>query len=325
MALKLIFDKTKSHYTSAPWGKKGDDRWTVTIPAGYEYWSTVLTKLKSVNGGGARISEKPRRHQIGSGALEVHWWYDAFGKIRYRVRAYAKKIEGDAEPATVIKNSRTYSHYRNIGFVGSRGDDHIVVPIPSGYSFESVKLKYLDRTFGGARITSQPLQRSTGDLPFTVHWWYDPFGKVRYYLQVVAKKISAKELKIRTVTWTPRPAIAGRDVTFSVKARNTGDLTIDRVKVDAVVYAIDLDDTSLERLATQEQRTREVYNNTLTLNLRTGQEKTMSVTAAIPLTIPTPIGDLSTAGKYRLTISVRTTDNRSLDTWVNEDFRVVKR
>jgi hypothetical protein len=85
-----LLDETRSHYRTGPFGDKGDDSFTINIPPPEVYDKVQLTILEATGGGGARITEEPLVGQSGQRTLKVRWFYNAFGKIRYRITAFSK-------------------------------------------------------------------------------------------------------------------------------------------------------------------------------------------------------------------------------------------
>lgn len=324
---RTILDDSKSHYTSGPFGSKGDDSFDFNIPSGYQYKGEILTILEAHSGGGARIDQKPSVDQTGSGRIRVHWWYNGFGKIRYNINAQANEIPGNTNPPpeTIYINSNTISHYTGWPW-GSKGDEDVKVTLPEGYSFSSVQLRIVQNTSAGATIIQQPPLGSVGNLVFKVHWWYSGFGKVRCYLEVIAKRIAPYQIQVTGMTWNPNPAKAGNPVTFTVNVKNIGTSRIDNVDVKGTVYAKHLDDVSDLKLglASDKDRTQNIYNNTLNLNLQPGQSNNFNIQVNIPATFQAMGHTYSTAGTYRLTINIAIHGGISLDTIVIDDFKVIK-
>ncbi len=327
---KKILDKTKSHYTGFIIGKKGDDYFEFNIPEGYQYHKTVYKELDSTMNSHARVEKKPSVGQTGRGLIKVHWWYNAFGKIRYNIKAYAKEIPQDSvpEPATGIYYSNIYSHYT--GFLaGKKGDDYPTVQLPTGYSFKKVELIVLNSTMrSGARIEKKPMVGSTGKLTFKVHWWYNAFGKIRYRLRVTAVKEAQYQMKITSISWTPNPAIVGKDVEFNIGVKNIGTQTIEKVKAEVITYVRHLNDLSDAWLeAYEEERTQVVYetaeNNLIEVNAGPNEEKTITLTFQIPETIQaTENISFSPAGEYKVTIIIYHESGIQIGGYVIYSFRI---
>jgi len=330
MISKKILDKTKSHYTGFIVGKKGDDFFEFNIPDGYQYQKTVYKELESTMRSHARVDQKPNVGQTGRGLIKVHWWYNAFGKIRYNIKAYAEEIPQDTEPEPEMGYyySKTYSHYT--GFLaGKKGDDYPTVQLPNGYSFKKVELIVLKSTMrSGARIEEKPMVGSTGKLTFKVHWWYNAFGKIRYKLRVTAIKKAEYQLEITGVSWTPNPALAGEDVNLNIDVKNIGTKTIEKVKVEVIAYVKHLNelaDVWLE--AYEEERTQVVYEtddeDLKEINANANEEKTIPITYPIQETIEaTESLSFSPAGEYELTIIIYHESGIQIGGYTIDSFRV---
>lgn len=316
-----ILKKTKSHYSTL--GRKGNDEFDVAIPRGYQFDSAELKILEKHSGGGARFVKKPGKGQTGQGKIKVHWWYDAFGKIRYQVIANAVPIPVGAvsQPETKIIDSATKSHY---SLIGKKGDDTVQVSLPNGFSFRRVELIFLDGD--GARIEEQPPVGSSGKLAFRVHWWYDALGKVRYRLRVTAQKDAEYQMTCTGVTWTPNPAKAGNVVEFSASLTNNGSKTISDIRVVGEAYAKSMEDVPgvvLDTL-TSNQRTQKVYDETETIDLAPGGQTTLTIDVPIDKTISAQGHTVSTAGEYRITLTAYLTSGPSLCSYVIQSFKVTK-
>jgi len=327
---KKILDKIKSHYTGFIIGKKGDDYFEFNIPEGYQYHKTVYKELDSTMNSHARVEQKPSVGQTGRGLIKVHWWYNAFGKIRYNIQAFAKKIPQDTvpEPEIGIYYSSIYSHYTGF-IIGKKSDDYPTVQLPTGYSFKKVELIVLNSTMrSGARIVKKPMVGSTGKLTFKVHWWYNGFGKIRYKLRVTAEKSAQYQLRIANVSWTPNPATVGNDVDFSIDVKNIGTETIEKVKAEVITYVRHLNDLSDAWLeAYEEERTQTVYqtadDNLIEVNAGPNEEKTIAITFQIPATIEaTENISFSPAGEYRVTMIIYHESGIQIGTHVINSFRI---
>lgn len=78
------YDQTESHYTAGPIGAKGNDEHKIQVPTGCEVADVELIVVEQYSGG-CRLVAPPPQGATGSQTVVVHWWYNAFGKIRYRL------------------------------------------------------------------------------------------------------------------------------------------------------------------------------------------------------------------------------------------------
>ncbi|MFC2076856.1 hypothetical protein ACFLT7_07225 [candidate division KSB1 bacterium] len=323
-----ILDRTKSHYTGFIFGKKANDHFIFEIPADYKYEKQELTIIESTMKSGARIDQKPNTGQTGMGSIMVHWWYNAFGKIRYNIKAWAKKVSTDspAETDMLVMQSNNYSHYTGFIF-GDKGDDLIPIELPDDYSFEDVSLEIVEKTMrSGARIDQKPGKGSTGTLVFKVHWWYNLFGKIRYFLKIYAKKEVVYKLKVIDFSWEPDPAKAGQNLTVKINVKNTGALRIEELKLFGSVYAKELDEVNdtLLNWASVDQRTITVLDELAPVGIDPNETFNISRNIEV-LEEFTALGqNYSTAGIYRLFFAAYVEDNIQVATITVENFQIIK-
>lgn len=91
-----VLDQTRSHGTLSPFGTKGDDVFTIAMPAGEVFDSCVLTILGKRLNAGASITTQPSPGKTGVAQLTVHWWYDGGGQIDFRIEALSRHPEAPA-------------------------------------------------------------------------------------------------------------------------------------------------------------------------------------------------------------------------------------
>jgi hypothetical protein len=85
-----ILDHTASHSTAWPVGQRGDDSYTVDVPAGYVYaYSSSTVTRRGNTGADAYVSQQPSEGALGAQKVVVHWWYNGFGVIDYDVQSFA--------------------------------------------------------------------------------------------------------------------------------------------------------------------------------------------------------------------------------------------
>jgi len=70
--MTLLLNQTRSHGTLSPIGAKGDDRFTVAVPAGERFDTCTLTITAQRLAAGATITAKPKPGDTGNGELVVH-------------------------------------------------------------------------------------------------------------------------------------------------------------------------------------------------------------------------------------------------------------
>jgi hypothetical protein len=320
---ELILDETRSHWTSGPFGKKSDDSFDFDIPTGTQFASCEVTQIgSSAIGGGARIDEQPDAGQTGSGRIVVHWWYDAFSKIRYEVKAYAEDIPTTAppQPPTTIVDSDRKSHGPS-GVLGHRGNDTVFVQLPDGYSYERARLMIVRQRSSNAHITYEPAQGSSGMLMFQVHWWYDIGGVIEYKLEVYCQGQVEYKLDVNDISLTPSPAVAGQELDVSADVTNSGSYPIDGFMIKVTAYAEHIDGVSdwVLGMLSSDQRTQTFDIGPINTPVKPGETASILESIQIPATVTNGI---SPAGTYSLTIVVTNLENVQLFSESISDFKI---
>lgn len=88
--MTTVLNQIREHGTWSPFGKKGDDQFTINIPSGEVFDSCYLTILESRLSAGARITVQPTAGQAGSSQVVVRWWYDGGSQVKYRIEATSR-------------------------------------------------------------------------------------------------------------------------------------------------------------------------------------------------------------------------------------------
>ncbi len=193
-----LLDQTRSQGTLSPFGKKGDDVYTVAVPPGEVFDSCVLTLLGKRLNAGASISTQPKPGQTGVAQVVVHWWYDGGGEIDYRIEALSRKAEAPAGVSVRVPGFLPSTHgfqFSNSAF-GPRPD--VVLNTPFGV-LELGKasmglcggMAYAARDYFEARHDVPPGSTPPDAGPlfdFIVHRLFDSFdlpGGVAKYLELM--------------------------------------------------------------------------------------------------------------------------------------------
>ncbi len=87
-----IYSLELSEYTGWPFGKKGNHNHNFIIPDGYGISRITIDILQSVSGGGLRFQSLPEQKAQGKQTVNVRWYHDAFGKIRYKISINVEPI-----------------------------------------------------------------------------------------------------------------------------------------------------------------------------------------------------------------------------------------
>lgn len=127
-----LLHATRQHGSWWPTGQRGDDKFSVTVPAGQQFDSCVLTiRAKKLNAG-ASISAKPSAGATGKADITVHWWYDGGSEIVYDLDVHGR-VTGAPQGVTVavpgFLPSTSGFHFSNSTF----SDRPVIVrPTPFG-------------------------------------------------------------------------------------------------------------------------------------------------------------------------------------------------
>lgn len=102
MSEKRIYTKAISHYDNdKDWNPgesgRGTDVHTFTVPRGEKYTRYSVDVITATLMSGYEISSKPKPGAKGKQTVKVKWWYNPFGKIRYRLNVYA----GNSKPLVI--------------------------------------------------------------------------------------------------------------------------------------------------------------------------------------------------------------------------------
>lgn len=112
--MSTVLNEVREHGTIAPFGKKGDDEFTIVIPPGETFDDVHLTIQSTRLSAGANIASKPAAGQTGSAKVIVHWWYDAASDVKYQVEAHAKSAAPQPRtPKTAFLPNRNGFHFNN--------------------------------------------------------------------------------------------------------------------------------------------------------------------------------------------------------------------
>jgi hypothetical protein len=102
MAQELIYSETKSHWDDdMTWipgeSGKGVDTHTFTLPAGMKFARYSIDVDVASLASYYKVESAPKAGATGKQQIQVRWWYNPFGKIRYTLHVYG----GEPETVTV--------------------------------------------------------------------------------------------------------------------------------------------------------------------------------------------------------------------------------
>lgn len=86
-----LLNQARSHGTLSPIGAKGDDRFTVSVPAGEYFDACTLTITGQRLAAGVTLTAKPKQGDTGNCEIVVHWWHEGGSEISYRIEAFSAK------------------------------------------------------------------------------------------------------------------------------------------------------------------------------------------------------------------------------------------
>lgn len=88
---------------------RGEDSFNVTIPDGMQFAHVDIEFLDLSPMAEAEVTQQPQRGATGSGQIVVRWSHPPYGKLRYRIRAYASR-DGRSRPVRVLNESPGYEN-----------------------------------------------------------------------------------------------------------------------------------------------------------------------------------------------------------------------
>jgi len=102
MAQELIYTNTKSHWDNdLDWNPgesgKGVDTHAFTLPEGMKFARYLIDVEVASLASGYNVESAPKAGATGEQRIQVRWWYNPFGKIRYTIHVYG----GEPEAVTV--------------------------------------------------------------------------------------------------------------------------------------------------------------------------------------------------------------------------------
>jgi hypothetical protein len=86
-----VLNQTRTHGSWSPIGGKGDDHFTIVIPAGEVFDTCTLTITGQRLSAGVSVATQPKTGQTGTCEVVVHWWFDGGSEISYRIEASSAK------------------------------------------------------------------------------------------------------------------------------------------------------------------------------------------------------------------------------------------
>lgn len=191
---RIIDSSAKSHYSML--GKRGDDTVQIQLPSGFSFKKVAIIFL---DGKGARIEHEPPAGSTGKLAFRVHWWYDAFGKVRYKLRVTAKrdaeyqlKCSGVSWIPDPVKAGRTATFSANLKNTGSKSISQLrIVGDAYATSMDDVPSVILDTLTSSQR--TQNVYRSVESVDL------EPGEETTLSIDVpIPKTISAKGQTVST-------------------------------------------------------------------------------------------------------------------------------
>jgi hypothetical protein len=300
--------------TGAWFGKSGRTIYEWSTRNGRQYDHSHL----QVRAGSASVSAEPAEGTVGHLDLVVNWSYGWFGKSDYRIRAYDAEIPADSLGLSETRSSHMRTHEGN--WSGASGVDKIPFKIPTGFRVQAISINV---QAGQAEITNLAgLVGSTRSIEVKVSWSYGWFGRVGYYVTVLLVN-SDLSLAISAPAVDPDPGVAGEEINIAYTITNAGSAPVERVSEVIEIYALHLDDLSdviLNGLS-DEERTSELSNEEIVLNLSSGDHLNRNTSLVIP-GFASPENHITSAGTYRVTLRLELGGVTLVDSTINS-FRVV--
>lgn len=158
---RVVYEATREHADppnfpiNLPEPGNGRDAHRFSVPDGLKFSRWEVEVRASSAGAGYRVEQPPPRGARGRQSLGVAWWYPPYGRMRYRLRAYASPGgDGDAPPVV----------FDSPGWV-ERATDQVTQGLPVELTVRGEKARLLH---GALRRQRQPeaRQQSGGtDIP----------------------------------------------------------------------------------------------------------------------------------------------------------------
>jgi hypothetical protein len=86
----VVREYSASHWTGGLEARAGYDDVPFEIPDGYGYDRTAIEEIESAMNSHARVAEQPATDSTGAQNVRIRWFYNMFGKIRYRAVVYTR-------------------------------------------------------------------------------------------------------------------------------------------------------------------------------------------------------------------------------------------
>jgi N-acetylmuramoyl-L-alanine amidase len=102
---RLIYNAPRDHRDPPnllPEPDRGQDVHTITIPTGQQFSRWEVDVENTSPRSGYRIISSPQAGAAGSQQVTVEWWFGPYGRITYRLRAYASP-DGRSNPTPIIE------------------------------------------------------------------------------------------------------------------------------------------------------------------------------------------------------------------------------
>ena len=213
--MTTLLDKVSNFGTWSPFGKKGDELFTLTIPRGEVFDCCILTITGVRFRAGASITTQPSPGQTGKADVVVRWWYDGASQVNYRIVAVSRKPNAPSGISVRVPGflpSTCGFHFRNS--FPDRPD--IFLPTPFG----AVGLGHASNGLcGGMAFTVRDYFEAGQTIPlgdkapdsgplfdFIVRRLFDSFnlpGGVFKYLELMDPSLPDHETEISKLGWAP--------------------------------------------------------------------------------------------------------------------------
>lgn len=105
-AERVVYHAVRDHRDPPnlmPEPDRGRDVHTFTIPPGLRFSHWEVEVLNTSPGSGYRVLRGPQASATGQQRVTVEWWFGAYGRITYRLRAFASP-DGRSRPSRIMKD-----------------------------------------------------------------------------------------------------------------------------------------------------------------------------------------------------------------------------
>jgi N-acetylmuramoyl-L-alanine amidase len=163
---KTIAEATREHADpknfpiDLPEPGKGTDTISITIPKNLRFSRWEIEVLASSAGAGCKVAQAPKAGAEGEQKISVDWWHLPYGKINYKLKAYASP-DGSSEAPTVVYDSKGWTEQARNQLQQGQGVNFAVRGEKAKLLYEALKKR--EANAQGAEAVARPLIAGVDD------------------------------------------------------------------------------------------------------------------------------------------------------------------